>query len=278
MAQRLAYGHDSSVPEQQHGDGGVQHRPHPGGEDTARDVGSHELMREGERDGRIGDQVHGPPGLVPDPLAHGTRGGDADGDQECGAESGCSDRTVSEKVPGGGEEIGAGVGGVSAQSENHVCQAQREDMPSAATVPPREPVGADAVFDRGHARHEQQHDEHAVPGEQAGEMGSGREECVEPRRRPYLGAPERDDARGTAAERRLQTVWRQARGFRHADTRRNLFLRLLRRQIRRERRVARKPGIISRLDRHAARLEAQGEEKRLFRGISVILKVPLRIL
>lgn len=120
-------------------------------------------MREGERGRRISEQVHGPPDLMPDPPAHGRRGGDSDGDQECGAESGCSDRAVSEKVPGGGEEIGAGVGGVSAQSENHVCQAQREDMPSAATVPPREPVGADAVFDSGHARHEQQHGEHAVP-------------------------------------------------------------------------------------------------------------------
>ncbi len=74
---------------------------------------------------------------------------------------------------------------------------QAEDVPAAEGVPAGEPVGADAVLDGRDPGHEQQQDEDAVPAEEAGEVGAGREEDVEPGGGPGLEAPEEADGPGT---------------------------------------------------------------------------------
>lgn len=187
VPQGLAYGDHGAVPDEQDGDDGVRQGPEPGDEGQ---VGPGELVPEGQGGGEVDQQVHPAPGFVRDPAAYGSGGGDADGGQQDGTGRRGGEGRVAEQGPDGGEDVDPLVDGVPAQGEEPVPEAEQEDVAAAQRVPAGEPVGADPVLDGGDPGHQEQQHEDPVPGEQAGQVGGGREQGVEPGRGVHLGGPQ----------------------------------------------------------------------------------------
>lgn len=212
VPQRLMDGHDQPIPDEQYGDGRVQEGPEPPRDDAACHIRARELMHEAQRSAQIGQQMQGPPRLVGDPAAYRTSAAHTDGDEQGRTGERGRDGRVSEEGHDGGDEVGAGVGGVSAHGEDQMGRAQHQDVPSTGGVTAGEAVGADSVLDRGDARHEEEHDEDAVSGEQSGEVCAGREERVEPCRRFGLYGPEGADADAAHDDARAQGARRDAEG------------------------------------------------------------------
>lgn len=187
MPQGLPYGDHGPVPDQQDGDGGVREGPEPAGEG---EIGPGELVAEGQGGGEVDEEVHPAPGFVADPSAYGPRGGHPDDRQQRRSGEGGGHGGIAEQPADGADHVDALVDGVSAQGEERVPEAEQQHVPTAQRVPAGDPVGAHAVLHRGHAGHQEEQDQHPVPGEQTGQVGAGREQRVEAGGGAHLGRPE----------------------------------------------------------------------------------------
>ena len=195
-----------AVPQQQGRDHDVEHRPGPPGGRVVDEVrAGGELVREGERDGQVGVQVHVVPGLVAHAAPGGPGGGRSDRHQQREGDGrhhhvGVAHQQLVALV----DDAGVCRHRVTPDDQQRVRDREADDVAPAVRVPAGEPVGADPALDHGYAGHQRQQDHDAVAGQQSGDPAGVGEPVAQARDRDRVVPPQRQDPDRARSDQREQ--------------------------------------------------------------------------